>query len=303
MKVLNLVTTPRPFFDNQLRALQRLGVEVDVIQVPGRESQEESRLATDYLQYYPNVLRKQFEDYDLVHANFGNTTPFAIFQPTRPIVVSFWGSDLMGRFGAINSRFASLFNEVILPSPVLTRYVPCDCHIIPFEINTELFCPISKSEARLEVGWEQNKNYILFPYSETREEKNYPLARRIADNADQNVELIAISEVEYEQMPYYINASDVVLITSKRESGPMVVKEAALCNTPVISTDVGFVSDVLSDVKNSYVCSSEAELVEQLDDVLESGNQSNGRKYANEWGLDTMGEQLVNVYESAITNQ
>ncbi len=303
MKVLNLVTSPRPFFNNQLQAVRDLGVEVDVISIPGRESQKGSRSIINYFEYYPDVLRKQTEDYDIVHANFGNTAPFAVFQPTRPIVITYWGSDLMGRFKPINSRFAHFFDEVIIPSPVLSEHVPCEHHVIPFEISTDLFRPMPKREARSELGWEQDEKYVLFPYSKARDEKNYPLAQRVANRVDQEINLIAISGVEYEQMPYYMNASDAVLITSKRESGPMVIKEASLCNVPVISTDVGFASSVLSTIKNSYVCGSETALVNKLEEVIISAVRSDGRKYTNQWGLNTMGEQLVRIYKSAIDNQ
>ncbi len=303
MKVLHLVTKPRPFFDNQQQALRECGVEVDTLVVPGRESQSDSRSITDYLRYYPEVLRKQTEDYDIVHANFGNTAPFATFQPTRPIVITYWGSDLMGPFKTVNSTLAHFFDDVILPSPVLAEYVSCNHHILPFSVDTNLFRPIEKTKSRSKIGWEKDKNYILFPYSKARNVKNYSLAKRVTSQINQDAELVTISEIGYEQMPYYMNASDAVLITSKRESGPMVVKEAALCNVPVVSTDVGFVSEVLSGVENSYVCSSETDLANRLEHVIKLNVCSDGIKYANKWGFNEFGTQLVKVYESVLSNQ
>ncbi|KAB1198211.1 MULTISPECIES: glycosyltransferase family 4 protein [Haloferax] len=301
MKVLNLVTTPRPFFDSQLQSLRDLGVEVDVLPVPGRDSQEESRSITDYFEYYPQVLSEQSNNYDIIHANYGNTAPFAVFQPTRPIVITYWGSDLMGPLSAFNSSFSHVFDEVILPSPVLSEYIPNEHHVIPFDVDTKLFRPISMSESRDVLGWKDGTNYVLFPYSKSRSEKNYPLAKKIVDDINRSVNLVTISDVEHEMMPLYMNASDAVLVTSKRESGPMVVKEAALCNVPVVSTDVGFASDVLSDVKNSYVCNSETEIVNRLQDILRSGQRSDGRKHAEKWGKEAMGKRLLKVYESALS--
>jgi len=43
------------------------------------------------------------------------------------------------------------------------------------------------------------------------------------------------------------NVIDVYLVTSKSEGGPKGILEASLCNTPVVSPDVGIASDVLDD--------------------------------------------------------
>lgn len=303
MKVLNLVTTPRPFFDNQIKSIQKVGVEVDILTVPEPKSQEDARSITDYIKYYPHVIKEQFKEYDIVHANFGNTAPFAVLQPTRPIIITYWGTDLMGRFGSINSKFAHLFDHVILPSPILSKYVTSDYHVVPFPIDTDLFRPIPRRKARSEIGWELNKKYVLFPYSKTRNEKNYPLAERIINQLDTDVELVTITGVDYERMPYYMNASDAILITSKRESGPMIVKEGALCNVPVVSTDVGFASQVLSKIDNSYVCSNSEKLKNRLKTVIESRGRSDGRKHTNEWCLQKMGERLISIYQSALDKQ
>ena len=40
-------------------------------------------------------------------------------------------------------------------------------------------------------------------------------------------------------VPIWINASDVLLMTSLHEGSPTIVKEALACNLPVVSVDVG----------------------------------------------------------------
>ena len=44
--------------------------------------------------------------------------------------------------------------------------------------------------------------------------------------------------------------ADVTLITSHRESGPLVARESILCGTPVVSTNVG---DVATYLPNEFV--------------------------------------------------
>lgn len=307
MKVLSIVTNRHAtFYKKQTAALSKKGVDITHVYPPKqstdhKERQEIERTKLDYVKLYKDILSEALTEYDLVHANYGIMAPFALAQLHRPIVITYWGSDLMGEFGTINSKLTNFFDEVILPSPALTEHVSCDHQVVPFGIDTDLFRPISKDKARSEIGWGKNKNYILFPYGKKRDVKNFLLAERVVDQANQDVEIVAISGVEYEQMPYYMSASDAVLITSKREAGPMVLKEAALCNVPVISTDVGFAAEALSDVKNSYVCITEAKLVKRLNEVLGNDVRSDGEKYADQWGLDRMGESLIEVYKSAIS--
>jgi glycosyltransferase involved in cell wall biosynthesis len=306
ISTLHLVTTPRSFFNKQITSLENENIECDIISVPGKHQAFDETVKTrtyyDYLRFYPSVLKKSLGSYDLIHANHGLTAPFALAQPQLPVVVSLWGNETKGRFGHLIDICSRLSDAVILPSKSMDSLVNTDYTYIPFPVDSDIFKPISQSKAREKIGWRQNKNIALFPYPKSRSIKNYPLAEQIVEEIE-GLELYNISNIPYEMVPIYMNASDCVLVTSKRESGPMVVKEAALCNVPVISTDVGFTSEFLSNIKNSYVCSSERELKEQLKSVIESGERSDGHKYADRLGLDRMGERLVDVYQSVLEEQ
>jgi glycosyltransferase involved in cell wall biosynthesis len=48
---------------------------------------------------------------------------------------------------------------------------------------------------------------------------------------------------------------DTLLVTSKVEGGPVTVLEAMACGVPVITSQVGHVSDVIRDGKNGFICS------------------------------------------------
>ena len=307
MKVLSLVTDRyATFYVNQSALLKKNGVTLTHIsprqQNPDyRERQDISRSIADYAAMYPDVLRESFNDYDIIHVNNGKLAPFALAQPKRPIILTLWGSDLMGNYKRLSRMCAEYVDKVIVPSPKMSSYLSCEHTVIQFGVDTEVFRPINKYRARNIIDMPQNDAIILFPYPKTRTIKRYKIAKQIVNSLDINANLYHLSGVPHDKMPLYYNAADVVLITSKRESGPMVVKEAALCNTPVVSTDVGFVSQVLSDVNNSYVCGSEKELVDHLDKVLQSKAQSNGRnQLIEEVSLERMAERIINVYKQAL---
>ncbi|MGB0266050.1 MAG: glycosyltransferase, partial [Candidatus Poseidoniaceae archaeon] len=62
--------------------------------------------------------------------------------------------------------------------------------------------------------------------------------------------------------------ADLTIITSKRESGPMVAKESILCGTPVVSVDVGDVSEWLP---NEFISASREaqELADKCEHALQ----------------------------------
>lgn len=261
---------------------------------------------TDYLHYYPQVLKQGLGEYDIVHANNGLTAPFALSQPSRPVVVTFWGSDLMSDRGwlrRVSRVSASMADRVILPSHELGEYLTAEYTHMPFPVDTAQFRPIDRRTARKRVGWEPDERVVLFPYDPDRPEKDYERARRVVDAADLDVQLRTVTGKAYEEMPYYLNASDAVLVTSKRESGPMIVREAAACNVPVVATDVGFVSETLEDVCQSTVCRSDDELTGSLELVLDADRRPNSRETVDELGPDQFGTRLAQLYQSTLDGQ
>ncbi|WP_144905698.1 glycosyltransferase family 4 protein [Halobellus captivus] len=302
MRTLHLVTTESPFFEKQIQALEERGVSCTVVSMPKRG--ETARSVLSYGSFYSRVLQSAMDDFDIVHANYGLVGPFALAQPNRPVVLTLWGSEVMGSsrwLDALSAWTARQCDAVVAPSPAIAARLDCDHHLVPFGVDTDLFEPIPQHEAREQVGWDPDEHVVLFPYPPRRTVKNYPLAERVVAQLPDNVVLKTMWGVPYEKVPVYMNASDTVLVTSRRESGPMVVKEATACGVPVVSTDVGFVADVLEDVPQSFVCSSEAELVEGLRAALTAEtSESPSREITHD--LDRMGDQLLRVYHDVLDN-
>jgi glycosyltransferase involved in cell wall biosynthesis len=309
MKVLNLVPNPESsFFKHQVSALSSAGVESTTLAVPGKRTQDDettdSRSVTDYLRLHPAVFRKSFGEYDLVHANYGLTGPAALTQPRLPVVLSLWGSDLMGKYGQLSKLCARQADAVIVMSEKMADILDTDCHVIPHGVNVERFQPMPTALARERVGWDSEGPHVLFPYPKEREVKDFPRARRVVEGASERLDdeptLHTLHNVPHEQMSDYMNAADVLLLTSQREGSPNSVKEALACNLPVVSADVGDVSERLDGVDPSFVCSSDRELVEALTRVLRRGERSNGRETIDSLSLPGMAEQIKTVYRSVL---
>lgn len=308
LRVLHLVTAREVFFDQQIDTLEKKGVDCTVCVVPGAEQIDgnmgERRGSVQYLQYFSRVRKALHRgEYDLIHANYGLTAPYAVTQFRLPVILTLWGSDVVGFDGLVTKSCAWWCDAVTVRSEEMRKLLGReDAHIVPSGVDLETFRPLDRYEARNQIGWDRNKMQILFPYSPEYERKNYPLAKRVVDRArgqtEEEIELRTISGVEHDEVPVYMNAADAVLLTSKHEGSPNTVKEAMACNIPVVSTDVGDVRTRLANVSNSYVSTTENELADALSMVLKTDRRSNGREAVRSVSWDRIGDQLVRIYQT-----
>ncbi len=313
MKVLSIVTNRyATFYEKQTASLEKRDIEITHVCPPKQspdhgEQQEINRTKFDYAKLYFETLREAIGEYDLIHANYGITVPFALAQPKRPVVLSLWGSDLTGRVGTVSKQCAKYCDEVIVMSGEMKRQLGLDAHVIPHGIDMEQFSPMDQLRAQKDVGWDSDSKHVLFPYDPSRDVKNYSLAERVVEQVREKVtepvELQVVYGVDHDDIPLYVNAADCLVLTSRREGFPNSVKEAMACNLPVVSTDVGGVREWIDPVENSYVGDSEAELVDALTTVLRSDHRSDGRAHAMDLSLDAMATDIIEVYTQALNHR
>jgi len=95
-----------------------------------------------------------------------------------------------------------------------------------------------------------------------------------------------VGAVAPDEMPAWFAASDVLLITSRSESGPMVAKEAIASGMPVVGTDVGILAELESQGLGVTVAGHEPVSVlvtlvrEPGDVVVDLGLESNSQQPA-----------------------
>ncbi|MDB2252500.1 glycosyltransferase [Halorubrum ezzemoulense] len=310
MKVLNLINAHKPFLMDQIDALEEAGVECDTICVPGdfhaNDSDFTSRSPIDYLKFYPKVLSHISSDYDVIHAHYGLTAPFALAQPHRPVVLSLWGRDLFGPAAPVTKACAKLCGEVIVRSEEMREELGQPAHIVERGVDLEKFRPMDQEQAREKVNWSNKRKHVIFPYSPQRDKKNYQLAEEVIEEvksiADENVALHAIYNEPHKKIPVYLNASDLLLMTSrpKSEGSPNTVKEALACNTPVVSTNVGDVSNLIGDVSGYHICNNKEEIVKSTAEVLRSGDTVNGRIRARDLSWSRTTDSIIDIYKKSI---
>ncbi len=305
--MLSLVTTQNAtFYAQQVESLERLGVDVETLPVAGdHHDGGRTRSPADYLRLARAVRDRPLECYDLVHANYGLTAPAALAQRDLPVVVSLWGSDLMGRFGPVSRACAHFADATIVMTPDMAAELDSEATVVPHGVDFETFRPMPRADAVDRVGWDADARHVLFPYPRERDVKNYPVAERVVDAADDRLDRRVVlhtgeGRIPHDEMPTYMNAADALILPSDREGSPNVVKEAMACNLPVVATPVGDVPERLDGVEPSPVRDSEDALADGLVDVLRRGERSNGRDAVRDLSLDAMAERILDVYRRAL---
>ncbi|MXR40769.1 glycosyltransferase [Halobaculum sp. WSA2] len=116
-------------------------------------------------------------------------------------------------------------------------------------------------------------------------------------------------EVPFKQVPEYMAAADVFCLPSLYEASPTVVKETLSCGTPIVSTDVGDVSDIITaDELGEIVSDDDAETIATAMEAVARRvceDPENIRKACRDYAVenfafDAVAEAYIKTFESAI---
>ena len=105
---------------------------------------------------------------------------------------------------------------------------------------------------------------------------------------------MSFSNLDYFNFIDRLSYSDLLLVTSKQEVSPNVVKEAMACNIPIISSNCGDVNERIKKTNYSYLISNfdPNKFVHKIEYLIKIKNsklmiRSNGRKQLKKQKLET----------------
>ena len=205
-----------------------------------------------------------------------------------------------------------VWDKTITKSKRTADQLGFDLPVIPNGVNTDIFHPMDQEEAREKLNLAtiasnlspvgtlcrplttNQSPIIIWCSNPEREEKNWPLAQRAVEilqsqitNHKLQITLLPVFNKTPQEVATYMNAADVMLLTSMSEGSPNVVKEALACNCPIVTTDVGDVHERLDGVEGCYV-------------IPTDNTPTYGRQGVGEW-FEKDAEQLAECLEKAIS--
>ena len=293
-----------PIIQAQADSLRKEGLQIDIVPIIGK----------GLWGYLKNIskIRKSINEIkpDIIHAHYSLCGIVASLTTRKPVITSLMGSDVKssGLWRIIIRFFVrNVWSITIVKSEDMERtlgLISDKIHVLPNGVNIEVFKPMDKRLCRKRLEWETNKKIILFAADPKRVEKNFNLAKAAIQALDRkDIVLQVVYGISHDNMPIYINAADVLLLTSLGEGSPNVVKEAMACNLPIVSTNVGDVSYLAEGVRGFWVCESDQEkITEKLLVALSYSDSMNARQRIIDLMIDStsIAKRLVKLYEEVV---
>jgi teichuronic acid biosynthesis glycosyltransferase TuaC len=283
------------FVRDQVEALERRpGIEVEVLSFPSGPRALLRAIAT---------IRRRTSaaaPYDVVHAHFGLAALPALAARRGPVVVTLHGNDLFVRRSNLVTRAALPLTALPaavsrafsrnLPGAGTTRRVA----VLPVGIALERFRPIPRAEARARLGLDPAGPYLLFPHDPARPLKRFDRAREAAGD----VPLLTLGSVAPDEVPYWINAANAMLVPSQDEGFGLSVIEALACGVPAFGTPVGIHPVALHGIEGAF-CEQwdAARWRAALRPVVEAADpRVDGRARAELFSADRMAARVVEAW-------
>ena len=302
------------FAKQQVEALRDRGVCSEIFALGSRTNlfrlhRESRRLRQQIALFQP----------DLVHAQYGTMTAFlASLTTSVPLVITFRGSDLNPAPSdpwsrSLLRRWLSQYAahraaRIICVSHALKRRLWWGrdrTMVLPSGVDTDLFFPRSRTEARASLGWDQHERIVLFNAGLSPAVKRVDLAEaavKAAETLCGPTRLVRLDgRVPHQTVAMMLNGADCLLMTSDWEGSPNIIKEALACNVQIVSVEVGDVRERLAGVTPSRIVERDPGAIAQgIADMLARPQRSNGHAAIASITQNHIARQIVALYRDTL---
>lgn len=296
----------------------------------------------EYAKELANKKYKSFvqEKYDLIHAHGMFNPPAGLVAKLLsqklniPYVVTCHGSDinlLMENAKELYIDVLGNADKVIFVSNALLNkakslsYSGTNAVVIPNGIDPKIFKPLDKEKIKKElglnkkvVGYVGNLKYVkradkfseIFENIALKQEVEFLVVGdgELRENVEKecrqkSLKVKFLGRVPNDEVPYYMNAMDVMILPSRNEGFGAVVIEAQACGVPVVGSSNGGIPEAIGD---GGITVEEGEDFEKrfADAVVELLKNPINSSYLRERALGFSWENIVKkevkVYEEVV---
>lgn len=293
-----------PFIREQVEALRAQGCECEYYHIKGK----------GLLGYLREVsgLRKKIREWkpDVIHAHYGLSCLVANLATRRvPVISTYHGSDInvasVRRFSKMAIRmskwnvFVSKRNMALAGAVEGKKASLVPCGILLSEDQLQM-----REEARKALGWKADEKKVLFAGAFDNDVKDPELAKQAMKelkNEGVNAELIELKGYNRQQVNTLMCAVSCLLMTSKTEGSPQVIKEAMACGCPIVSVDVGDVAERTEGVEGCFVVKSREprDIAEAIEKAIAFEGKTNGHEHILAAGLtnELVAKRIIEIYK------
>lgn len=305
-----------PIVKTQGESLRNNNVDIDYFTIKGKG-------VKGYLRNIPRLNKTlKTKKYDIIHAHYALCGWIAVFQLSKlPIVTSYMGSDAYGFVNAYGNKrlFANYFikfasktlqpfvSKIIIKSRKLEKYIYIKnkVNIIPNGVDFEKFKPSNKKSCREKLNLSTKNKLILFLGDPSNPRKNFRLLEKAYNLIKyDNLKIIKPFPTAFRNLALYLNAADVLVLTSYLEGSPNVIKEAMACNIPIVSTDVGDVKEITENTKGCYISSFKPrDVAKKIQMALEFGKRTNGQENIKYLEINNIAKKIISIYQQMLNEK
>lgn len=337
------------FVKNQVELLRSKGIQVDLIAIdePGKGKAATLKKYMAWFLKSLGFLLWNKKHLSLTHAHYAFPTGVLSLIGKKlfgiPYVVTVHGGDI-DKMAAKSERIAGYTRKVLqgadavitvgerLKNDVITRFGVKEeqVHVMSMGVNTEIFQPMPKEDARKELGIPSTEKLLLFVGNMIEAkgvldlvdafnivQKDHPeaalhmigsskderfmetLAKRLLSNG---VRISHQEPLPQKDITKWIAAADVFVLPSHHEGFGLVALEAMAVGTMVVGTDVGGLSFLLGNEAGILVEPKKPEsLAAGLKQALEEPSEARKKiaeKKVAEHTYDVIAERLTAIYDA-----
>lgn len=289
------------FVREQGEALRNLGADVQYFAVVGKG-------AKGYLSNYKRLRAaiKAFQP-DLIHAHFGLCGALCVLQSRVPVVITCHNGETLTKYGNIITSLAiqRAKHTICVAQHIYDKLYLKPKHYTIKPCGIEITDIVDKDTAQDAMHLLKDKINILFGGAFSNLRKNVALAHAALEIVNrEDINLIEMRGFNREQVTQLFCGCDMLLLPTKSEGSPQVLKEAMAYNCPIVATDVADIAYLLDGVSNSYVTSFDPkDVADKIQQVIACGERTNGRERILQLKLvnNQVAETIFAIYESILS--